>query len=392
MSVPPFIRPSAREIALGLAGDRSPASLGTASLPGTPRAVLEKILEDLLAGGPVCVTFSGGRDSSAVLAVARHVARVHGMDPPRPITLRYPGLPETDESDWQDLVIRHLGLEAEWIIVDCSKPSTYLGDAARDGLRRRGLVWPPALQLDAPELLIAEGATLLTGEGGDEVLGARRITPLSLLVHFRRRPSRQLLGWTAQELVPRRLNSAAQQRSLSLSPLAEVLTPVGRRELARLHTLADRRPLSWAGETRRMVEQRVPRVLAHNYQLVADEHDVRLGHPLQDARFLHALADAGGRWGYAGRTDAMRAIFADVLPDELLRRSTKASFGSARWGETERAFARSWDGSGIPTDLLDVEALRAHWLADYPQGATAAALHAAWLHSEGLSWEGELTT
>ena len=60
------------------------------------------------------MTFSGGRDSSAVLATATMVARKHGLNDPVPITLRCPAIEEADETASQELVIRHLGIE-EWL-------------------------------------------------------------------------------------------------------------------------------------------------------------------------------------------------------------------------------------------------------------------------------------
>ena len=104
---------------------------------------------------------------------------------------------------------------------------------------------------------------------------------------------------------------------------------------------------------------------------------------------IRALAAEGGRWGFAGRTALMRHLFSDLLPDTLLARSTKAHFGSVRWGEPERAFASAWDGGGL-ADWIDVEALRAEWLSERPAGACALALHAAWLDSEGVPVDGGL--
>ena len=167
------------------------------------------------------------------------------------------------------------------------------------------------------------------------------------------------------------------------------MTTEGRARWVRRRVSEDDRPLHWGRETLRMTRQRVPVALEHNYQLVADEYDVVVRHPLQDARFMRSLAGAGGRWGFAGRTDLMRYLFADLLPDAILSRESKAHFGGVRWGAAERDFARRWDGGGLRDDGLDTEALREHWLSERPLGATVLALHAAWLHSEGLSWEGE---
>ena len=370
----------------GISGttDTPPPTISVAS----PRLVLEEVIAEALVGPrPSYVAFSGGRDSSAVLALASAVARARDLPLPHPITLRYPGDVESDESSWQELVISHLGLD-EWTIIVRKDASTYLDDGVRANLRRRGLIWPAALQLELPELSAASGGMLLTGEGGDEVLGTRRVTPLALMAHFHRRPSAALRRWAADSATPRRATAAAARRDLAGTALEQILTAEGKAQWVRRRVAEDRRPLHWGRETLRMARLRVPIVLAHNHQLVADEHDVVVRNPLQDERFLRALAGAGGRWGFAGRTDLMRFLFADLLPDALVRRSTKAHFGAVRWGAAERDFACRWDGDGVSESLLEPEALRAEWLSDRPSGATALALQAAWLNSEGLPWTG----
>jgi hypothetical protein len=56
----------------------------------TPRAALEELLAEELARQPCFVSFSGGRDSSALLATALDVARRRGLPEPAAFTLRYP--------------------------------------------------------------------------------------------------------------------------------------------------------------------------------------------------------------------------------------------------------------------------------------------------------------
>jgi hypothetical protein len=58
--------------------------------------ILQRISDD-----PVYVQFSGGCDSSLVLAAAVVACRRGGHDRPIPVTFRYPLLPETDENDFQ---------------------------------------------------------------------------------------------------------------------------------------------------------------------------------------------------------------------------------------------------------------------------------------------------
>jgi len=371
-----YVRPRPAEVAIGFFGreDAQPVEVDSSA-----REALERAILGALEDGPCHVSFSGGRDSSAVLAVATHVARQHGLALPVPVIQRYPGFADADETGWQDLVLTHLGLDNAVVHVDAD-PIGYLGDAVKANLERRGLVWPPAIQIPDPVLETARGGTLLTGEGGDEVLGPRRVTPLTLLVKLRRRPSRRLVRWCLRSLAPARL-----RRFQSPQGVTSWLTEAGRNLLERgLTREASDVPLRWDSETRSMLGRRVPAVLKHNVGVCAREYDVTMQHPLLDAGFISALAREGGAWGYAGRTDLMRHLFADVLPEEVLARSTKAHFGQARWGDAERGFARAWDGSGLPGELIDTEALRAHWLSERPQGSSALALHAAWLASENI--------
>ncbi|MHA7985482.1 asparagine synthase-related protein [Rathayibacter sp. CAU 1779] len=378
-------RPSETELAIGVRG-RTLLPTRVARSDSTARQALEEEIAQFLAVGTSFVSFSGGRDSSAVLAVACHVAHARGLVAPRPVILRYPGDTDSDETAWQALVLDHLDID-DPVVLDVTERSTYLDADVRASLRRHGLLFPAALHLKNHILLSASGNGLLTGEGGDEVLGTRRVTPFALLLRYRRRPSKALLSWAwAAGATPR---GRARRTARDYAEQLPWITQKARRMLANDLAAEERAPLHWGRETRAMASGRVALTLAHNLQLLADEYNVRVAHPLQSPAFMFALAREGGRWGYAGRTDLMRHLFSDLLPDALLSRSTKAHFGAVRWGTPEREFARSWDGGGVPDDLVDVEALRSEWLSERPAGASVPLLHAAWLHSQGLTVEGE---
>lgn len=156
-----------------------------------PRQALDDVLRPALESGPCFVTFSGGRDSSAVLAAATDLARREGHAEPIPVTRVYPDIPETDEADWQRTVVDHLRL-TNWVRLNFrAGESDLLGDAAKAGLRRRGLLWPPALHAHDVVFQEVGPGSLITGEGGDAVLGMQRVTPLVLF--RRRRPLRRVL-------------------------------------------------------------------------------------------------------------------------------------------------------------------------------------------------------
>jgi hypothetical protein len=79
----------------------------------------------------------------------------------------------------------------------------------------------------------------------------------------------------------------------------------------------------------------------------------------------------------------MRAVFGPLLPDPIMRRTTKATFNSATFREHSRAFVERWDGNGLDDEVVDVDELRRHWRGDHVSPATYALLQAAWLATEG---------
>jgi len=118
---------------------------------------------------PCLIAFSGGRDSSALLAVAVDLARREGLSLPVPVTLRFAST-ATHEAEWQELVVRHLGLE-DWVRLDYGAELDMVGPIAADGLRRHGLLYPANAHLIVPMAQAAAGGSILTGLGGDDVFG-----------------------------------------------------------------------------------------------------------------------------------------------------------------------------------------------------------------------------
>ena len=80
----------------------------------SPREALERAILPALLRPPCLVSFSGGRDSAAVLAVATALARREGLPAPIPATNVFPAADDSDETAWQELIVRHLGL-SEWV-------------------------------------------------------------------------------------------------------------------------------------------------------------------------------------------------------------------------------------------------------------------------------------
>jgi asparagine synthase (glutamine-hydrolysing) len=141
-----------------------------------------------LSRPPCKVAFSGGRDSSAILAIATYVARRHGLHDPIPLTFRYEEYPRTWEDEWQELMVRHLDIR-DWEIVAIRAEFDVLGPTARDTLHRHGLFWPPNSYTMMPMFQAARGGSLLTGRGGDEVFHSlvkvKKMTPIQIVRSLR---------------------------------------------------------------------------------------------------------------------------------------------------------------------------------------------------------------
>lgn len=348
-----------------------------------PRAALESVILPALTRPPCFVAFSGGRDSSAILAVATDLARRHGLPDPVPFTELYPGIPESDESEWQELVMSHLRLH-EWVRLEFKAGNDLLGAEAQESLRRRGLIWPVALHVKPAVLRqLGSSGTFLTGEGGDEVLGRRRGAQVSRLWRrgVRRIRPRDLRA-AGSALAPRTYRRRRELVGYDAAGMQPWLRPEVQ---ARHHRLVAEdvasEPLTTRGSLRWLLTRRVAAMASHNYSTLAAEHGLELHEPLLDQRFVRSLATHAGTWGYASRTDAMRMLFHDLLPDEILARRSKAYFNRAFMGDETRAFAESWDGTGLDPELVDVEVLRDEWLSPFPSAISTPLLQAAWLHS-----------
>ncbi|MDP9453288.1 MAG: asparagine synthase-related protein, partial [Actinomycetota bacterium] len=173
---------------LGEQPDASPLAPIEATL--SARAALEEAIRGRLTVGRCVVAFSGGRDSSALLAVAVHVARRDGLPLPIPATLRYREAPKAEESVWQERVIRHLALD-DWARIEVDDEHDYLGPVAQPVLRRHGVLWPPYFHSYQPLMALAPGGVFMTGMGGDNLFAGWR---WGRLEPVRRRTVRPSMG------------------------------------------------------------------------------------------------------------------------------------------------------------------------------------------------------
>jgi asparagine synthase (glutamine-hydrolysing) len=346
----------------------------------TARAALEEVVADHLAAGPVAVSFSGGRDSSAVLALAAHVARREALPLPVPVTFRFPGVASTEESEWQVAVMEHLDL-TEWVRLDLDEELDLLGEMATTSLRRHGLLWPPNTYFHVPLFRAVRGATLLTGLDGDGLFGTWRWRHAQSVLHRRVRAGWRDVPRIGFALAPEAIRRVALQRRGIYVP--EWLTAGGGRRFAsRTLAFLASEPRRWDRRVRWHAGARALHLATTNLALVADDAGARVAHPLLDPRVVSALATEGGAAGLGERTDIMRHLFGDLLPEAVLARETKAVFGAAVWHGHTRAFVDEWDGEGLDQEIVRPDILRVAWHRDLVPFTAWTALHAAWLSTQ----------
>lgn len=344
-----------------------------------PIEALKDILVEALSRPPCLVSFSGGRDSSALLALAARVSREAGLDLPIPATMYFPD-ETTDESSWQTLVMKELRLP-DWLRLH-NEPGQFdlVGPVAARVLTQHGLLWPFNAYFHLPIIERAAGGSVVTGAGGDEVASVSA-------------SSRAERVWARQEhLGPYR---SARALSLALAPKWARKAYFGYRfdeqfpwltsrgeKLARRALVRDAAdaPFGFDRSIRWLWRSRYWQLALTSSAAVGSPYDVKIFHPLGDRRFLRALAATGGIPGYGRRADLVRRLFGDVLPEALVTRSSKATFTRQVFSSPSVAFARIWSGCGLSEELVRPEWLRASWLSRERNTFTALLLQQAWLH------------
>lgn len=352
----------------------------------TVHEALEEIMLPALSKPPCKVAFSGGRDSSAILSIAAHVARRHGLPDPIPLTFRYAEYPRTWETEWQELMVGHLEIR-DWEIVDVRAEFDVLGPMARDTIRRHGLFWPPHCYTMIPMLRAASGGSLLTGSGGDEVFTSlvkvKKMTPIQIV---RMLPPHRAVMVGIVNSLPSRWRILAQYGHGLRFPW---LRPAARREVRRRFVensaqfqTVSRHPLE------RLYDSRLRELSRAIISALTHDADVALVEPFVDHRFFGAIRCETPEEGFPNRNTALEYFFGDLLPRALAQRTSKAVHTETFWGPDSRDFARSWDGTGLDPSLVDPDKLQNHWLGSKPDMRSATPLQAAWLAS-GDSGRGE---
>jgi asparagine synthetase B (glutamine-hydrolysing) len=375
------------ELASSLVFGFTPPEALPAEEPCTPVEALERAILPALLRPPCLVSFSGGRDSSTILAVAVRLARREGLELPVPATNRFPGAAETDESDWQQRVVVHLGL-TDWVRFDFTSELDIVGPVARRVLRHHGVMAPFNVHFHAPLLDEAFGGSLVTGAGGDEALGVERWARASAVLTGKAKPRpRDVLAVGLAASPPAVRQAVLARRDPILLPW---LQPWAQEEVwSRWVATVASQPLRWQQRFSWYRRLRYIRVGMENLGRVAADFRVAVHHPFVAPGFAAAVAALPREQRFVGRTAAMRELFAGLLPADLVARRTKSRFDAAFWNEHSRAFARDWDGSGLDQRVVDTEELRRQWASPQPDARTYLLLQAAALAARPSSAVGE---
>jgi hypothetical protein len=349
-----------------------------------PLAALASAIELTLQNGPPAVAFSGGRDSSLLLAVAALVCRRAGVAPPLPITLCMASpLAEANEREWQELVLEHLEITC-WHRIPIGGELDLVGPYARRHLLQDGLLFPANAHSVVPMLEAAGDRCLIVGLGGDELLTPQQWRNVHDLLGRRRSPVRRDLVRLAAGGVPRAIRGLARPSCARDLEAMEWLRPAARSRLDRLVRTGFEEPVLWGAAIRHVAARRDVVLPFRAMQRLAQASGHRAEAPLLDPGFVGALARAGGPGGWGGRTAIMDALARDLLPKNVVGRTSKAYFNRVFFGGESRAFAAAWSGRGLDETLVDPEALRREWLSDIPDFRTALLLQSAWLAEQDV--------
>ena len=362
--------------------DRRAPDIAEVESGADPVSELERALAAAVSKPPCYIAFSGGRDSSVLLALATRVARREGFDDPVPLTMRFDEVPEGEESAWQFDVMNHLRLK-EWKLLRQGRDVDLIGEEWRRSLNENGLQWPPSAHGLLPLQRAARGGSFVHGDGGDQVFAGWSRAAIHDAIARRRRFRLRDTRGLIRAYAPERLRQKIETR-LAPTP-APWLISSGRRVWARHQGRAHAaEPRTWPEFLRWTRQERATCLMLETLERQTRHAGAELFTPFWDPAFLSSLGRWGGRLGRGGRTALMMPLFRDLLPEHVLRRSTKAHFTRAFFNEPTRQFAREWDGPVPESAVVLREPLRRAWLSDLPPNTSAMLLQASWLLAVGL--------
>lgn len=374
------------EVASGVVLGEDPAA---PELPLDPAPRLEQALESAvrraLERPPCVVTFSGGRDSSAVLALAVDLARREGLPLPVPLTYRFPASTKSEESHWQERVIQHLALE-EWARESFEAELDCLGPIAQEGLRRHGLLWPANVHSVVPALRAAAGGSVLMGTGGDELLHPGRHAHLSAVLAGRERPQPRDLARAVFAIAPRALRRRRRRGEATWIDCPWLRPEPRDRLTAAFAAVAAGEPVRRGPWVRWIWHMRAIQLTIASMETLAQGMGSQLVSPFLDRRVVAAYGPWAANAPPTDRTDAFRRLFGRLLPEDVVGRRTKATFDGAFWCRHSETFAGSLTLAEVDSELVDGARALDFWAAGGTETAgpipSSTLLQALWLARE----------
>lgn len=354
LSIAPSLLPTADELSVATLFGPDPSAPPWPRVTGSIRAAIEDAVLAALKSPPCIVFFSGGRDSSVILAIAVDLARRLGLEEPIAVTNRYPGAPRSLEDDWQASVIRHLQFD-RWVRIDRDGEHELLGEAAMKRIRKHGVLLPAMWwALDWPrEVAGQEGwqtgslrGSMLAGLGGDELF-LSSIRPIASAILSGRRPPIRRSHTIARDLAPRAVRARTGRTGESFGPWPWLKPEVHRRVVRSMGADLARGPVRYDGVLRVVWADRDFRASAAAAGMVARESGAIMINPMSTPAVFAAAAHRYGRAFPRSRGDALYEVAGDLLPVEMLYRRSKAEFKEAFFGPESRAWVYNWDGSGV---------------------------------------------
>ncbi len=245
-------------------------------------------------------------------------------------------------------------------------------------MQRHGLYWPANAHTMVPLLRAADGGSLVTGSGGDEVFNSLiRKRKMSAREMAKLLSAKRFLFYQALRALPlplrRRYWARRTFRLRWLQPKA--LREIRRRYVEKHRQVRwDLRSLLTNLDNSRYLE--LTRAI---FPTLARDAGAELHEPFLEPRFFQAVIRSAPAEGFTSRNHALAAMFEDLLPPETVKRDTKAVFTEVFSSRETLAFAEAWDGTGLDRSLIHPEVLRNEWLKPKSDLRSLTPLQAAWL-------------
>jgi hypothetical protein len=223
----------------------------------------------------------------------------------------------------------------------------------------------------------AAGGSLLTGNCGDELFSPWGWLRIARLRRGRTPPTRTDLKPLALSFLPRTARRFAYGRLSGFGPpwlTAGAACALRRRFGAELRFAG-----TWRAELELYLSSRFREVAADTFRRLAADAETMLVEPFFEARYVRAVGHHPPREGFKSRSEATQVHFGKLLGDGFFQRSDKAVFIDVSAGASSRAFAETWDGSGVDPSIADAEVVRAVWKSERPSMQSLTMLQAAYL-------------